>query len=497
MHSDSPELRIHTLRVVWRDTFTIAPGPDGPADFLPRALAALQKLPVARGHSEHKTYDQPETLQVLDRASRGVAGLGHPALRRVQFSDVRIANLKPSLDKLRRSPVTITDEEIMAASSEADWAWVTPMLLIHQARTCIMKYIACFESQPGFSPEEAIALIRMGPNTQLLGLPESWASLLPADGMRWGIPHLLPNGKGSLAVCGLRDLTRAVIQAHLAENLGLPATVKDLERPTGSTTVIIEKTSPLAPVAMDDFISQYAKELRGIGAMDSSYRERAGWLVQREMRENFSSDGEMALFALGNSELILFNEAAEEVMRSIQGRLRLSQYQNAVLYATAHYTTLIEWVYLQETLLRAYIAVMEELARRKEPQREDLIRALHGALEDLVQSQETITPYLIRAEFLERLGRAHQLERLSERFERRQDLLLNYYSEYHDWRETRAQDSLNIVVGGLAAFELASLLVTSLNLNPLSQPLPFAGIIFGSFGLISLLIVLVIRRARR
>jgi hypothetical protein len=120
-----------------------------------------------------------------------------------------------------------------------------------------------------------------------------------------------------------------------------------------------------------------------------------------------------------------------------------------------------------------------------------MIATMQGALSDLIQYQENITPYATRIEFLERTGAYHKLPELSERFERKQELLLNYFSEYHDYREARAAEFLNGLAAVITGASLANIVVTVLRITP-GPNAPYLTI-----NLVSIALVLAILWARQ
>ncbi|GAB4475540.1 MAG: hypothetical protein Kow00124_16650 [Anaerolineae bacterium] len=505
-------LLVQHMRVIWRDTFVFAPARPTADKSLRHLHERLAALPAFTASGQTERSAQPELLSLTERVSRGVAGIGHPDLLRVQFQPLRITDLDPMLDRLRIKPLDLTPGDVRAAAADADlraaWITVTPLLVLHRAGVAIMTYHADMRAgahlSEGFTPDEAITLVRLGISTGLLGLNAAWRSMLPPDPAAWGIGQPVDDAGGeALVVAGLRDLTQGVI----APVLGLPRKPPRRRRrqpapsipprPTGSATVVLARTLPRPGMDFDAFVDEHGPPLRGIGAMDSFYAERAPWIVARELHDNLCSDAEGAVYLLGNSELILLNEDGPAVLESIRSRLRLKDTGDALTYWVMHYVVLLEWVYIQDAILRMYIQRLDTLAANPTPQRRDLIAALQGALADMVQYQENITPYATRVEFLERARRFHKIDELAERFERKQDLLLSYISEYHDYRDARASEFLNWLAGILAGAELANLLVAAFGISPETNRTLFLGVTLGSVLLVFLIMGVILRQARR
>jgi hypothetical protein len=214
------------------------------------------------------------------------------------------------------------------------------------------------------------------------------------------------------------------------------------------------------------FVKENAIALRGIGAMDNYYRERAQWIVERELGDNLSVDNEAVVYLLGNSELVVFNEQLKGIAVATRQRLGLPDEALVSTYLYNHYQVLMEWSYFQDAILRAYITRLDALATTDRPDRGQMIATMQGALRDLVQYQENITPYATRIEFLERVRTYHKLDELSDRFERKQELLLNYFSEFHDYREARAAEFLNWLAAVITGTSLAAFVTTLLNIEP-------------------------------
>jgi hypothetical protein len=473
-------LRVREMDVIWRDTFIVedASGSSAqraPADFLEASRDRLLKLPVYVADRYARRHDTTDLMRVVERASRNVARIGYDSLTRFQFAPFDLANLQPTLSRLRCSPDALTPEDITDAGIEArkqhDWIEITPVLLLHRAGVGIMEYLASFRNDRGYTPDEAIERVRLGISPQLLALSGAWVQLVPEDSADWPIHTAVAVAPDrNLLVAGLRDISQ-IIAAYLSPHRrpSRPRALNDLGRrpvrPTGSTTVVLVETDPLSGIDLANFVSQHATTLRGIGAMDNYYTERAAWIVERELGDNLSVDTEAAVFLLGNSELILFNDQLKPVATATRERLGLRSQHLAVTYMYNHYQVLMEWTYLQDAILRAYINRLDALAATSRPRRAQMIATLQGALSDLIQYQENITAFATRVEFLERTRAYHKLDQLSERFERKQELLLNYFSEYHDYREARAAEFLNGLAAVITGASLANLLTTLLGIT--------------------------------
>lgn len=518
--SNPPTLRVKHMRVIWRDTFIVE---NAPPRFLEDSLAKLRNLPCTIADTKTEPLDkQPEMLRIVERVSKAVAVIGYPDLLRFQFAPFTITSLRPTLGRLKTSPQRLTEEQICQAALEADgaggWIGVTPMLLLHRAGVGTMEYHVALESPQGYTPEEAIDLIRLGIHADLITLPDSWRCLLPDGADDWPVEHVMEMAPDQhLLVCGLRDLSQGVLAARLGmkirpmrsmKRLRLPgrkagvnphaAPVEALPpRPTGSTSVVLVDVDPLPGSDLGAYCELYAPALRGIGAMDADWRHRAGWLVKREMGENLSTDSEMAFFLLGNSELMLFNEEVEEALAWNRKHLRLKDPGLSITYFYMHYGVLMEWVYIQEAILRAYLQRLDSLAASPTPQRRRMISTLQRALNDLIQYQENITPYSTRIEFLERAHVYRKLTQLAERFERKQEMLLDYAQEYHDYREARATEFLNWLAGILTGAALADLIITLGGISPGVSPqetAAYIGITVGSIVLVLAIMALLLRR---
>jgi hypothetical protein len=496
-------LLVRQMRVIWRDTFVVEPRQP---DFLARSRAVLTALPcyVSDTRVEPESL-QPEPLRVLERVSRSVAVIGHKDLLRFQFAPLRIVNLRPTLSRLRRPPEMLTPAEIEAAGRQADqagsWITVTPILVLHRVGVGIMEYhVSLAAPGEGFTPEEAIEQVRLGIGTHLLDLPPAWRDTLPANLNDW-LSNIPVGGHESVCrvICGLRDLSQ-VIAARLSRALtgGRPRRRRDdtlvrPARPTGSTTVVLIEVSPQPGADLDAYTAQHAQALRGIGAMDTYYRERSGWIVERDLADNLSPDSEAAFYLLGTSELILFNAGLPAVVESVCRRMHFDE-DTAITYLYAHTCTLMEWVYIQEALLRAYIQRIDALVASGTPRRHEVIAVLQGALSDLIQYQDDITPYATRIEFLEKARAYHKLDQLVERFERKQDLLLDYSSEFYDFREARATEYLNWLVGITTGAALGDLIVNLSGVSAQTMPLVYLGVMLGSIAVVLIVLGLTLRR---
>jgi len=524
--ADPPPLKVRQMRVIWRDTFVVE---NPPPHFLETSGERLQSMAsyVCDTHTERDS--QTSVMQVMERASRNVARTGYDSVLRVQFNRFQIANLHPTLKRYSRGPDRLNERQIRNAATRADhdsaWVNVLPVLLLHKSGTGIMQYHVSITSEDGFTPEEAIALVRMGISPQILNIPDTWAEVFPdhednqSGDVRakvlHGVTELLHYGEGHhITITGLRDISQHLIAAKLGRReepqkrrLAISRRAKrareveealrhvhNIERPTGSTSVMLIECDPMPADSFQEYVSVYARTLRGIGAMDAYYRERASWLIEQELFDNLSTDAEMAVYVLGNSELMLFNHQFQGILPLIQKRLGHRDDDLATIYEYMHYAVLLEWTYLQEAILRAYIQRLDRIAASGTPQRKLMVDALQGALADMVQYQENITPFANRVEFLERVGVAHKLDQLGNRFERKQQLLLTYASEWHDYQEARAANFLNFLAGILAAAELTSILAPVFGIDTGTNPGIYAAISFGTIGVVFIVLVAIMRR---
>lgn len=498
--SSEPSLLVRRMHVIWRDTFIVERPVTGSQrsrkSFLEASRDRIATLPPYVADRYFKRNDQPDPLRVIERASRNVARSGYDSLARFQFTPLKMANLQPTLARLRCSPDALSPSEVELAAEEAErldhWIDITPMLLLHRAGVGIMEYLATWHSpDKGYTPDEAIELVRLGIGTQLLCLPDEWHKLLPLNLADWTIHCVVdPSPNNHMVVAGLRDLSQ-ILSARMTGTLqsgrwGKRRTeallIKPM-RPTGSAMVVLEEVDPMPGDDFPAYVAQFAGPLRGIGAMDTYYRERASWIIERELADNLSTDRESAVYLLGNSELIVFNDQLAPLIEPSRRRLGVPTDELVVVYMFMHYQVLMEWTYLQEAVLRAYIHRLDKLAASATPRRSLMISTLQGALADLVQYQENITPFATRIEFLERARAYHKLDELAERFEHKQELLLNYASEFHDYREARATEFLNWLVGILSGAALADLIITLTGITP-DQHLPYLAITIGSILLV-------------
>ena len=492
-HHDESTLRVHEMRVLWRDTFILDEPPAGrdkrPADFLEWSKTRLRKLPIYLGDRFTRRHDQPDPLRVIERASRNVARIGYDSILRYQFKPFRMVGLQPMLSRMHTTPDTLNAAEIELTAQEADakytWIDVTPMLVLHRAGVGIMEYLATMAADgKGFTPDEAIERVRLGISTQLLDFDNNWREVIPENKEEWGIFASVPYGENRhLTIGGLRDMSQIVgsflAQSPKAKPKGKVMPIEaSPSRPTGSTTVVLVKTEPEAGRDFGAFLTEHAPALRGIGAMDTYYKERAKAVVEREFSEDLSTDSESAVFLLGNSELVLFNDELDWVVNSARERMSLPNNDLVITYLYMHYEVLMEWTYMQDAILRAYITRLDAHVAQRAPRRRQMIATLQGALSDLIQYQENITPFATRIEFLEKARAQHKLDELGDRFERKQEMLLNYASEFHDYRDARATEFLNFLVGILSGASIAELIVTLTNIQPTQTGL-YLGIYIG------------------
>jgi len=506
--TERPALRVREMRVIWRDTFIVesaTPKSGKRIDFLETSRDRLTRLPSYVCDRFTRRHDQTDLLRIIERASRNVARIGYDSLVRYQFQPFQMTDLRPTLSRLRCGPEALKPEDITDAALEARklnaWIEITPMLVLHRAGVGIMEYLASITHGDGYLVDEAIEMVRLGISTQLLALPETWARQLPQNIEDWAVHSMVSVAPDwNLVAAGLRDISQIVAGYLEQEPDGhQERAINELEelpnRPTGSATVVIVATEPMAGGEIAQFVKDNASALRGIGAMDTYFRERAGWIVERELGDNLSVDNEAAVYLLGNSELVLFNDQLPPIAAATRQRLGVPDERLVVTYLYYHYQVLMEWSYFQDAILRAYINRLDILATTEKPARAQMIATMQGALKDLVQYQENITPYATRIEFLEKVRDYHKLDELSERFEHKQELLLNYFSEYHGYREARAAEFLNLLAAIIAGTSLAAFVTTLLGVQPGANPTQTA--IYVGVNLVAVAIVLIVLWVRQ
>lgn len=498
-----PTLHVASMRVVWRNTFVVK---DAPRDFLERAAPFVRGLSCYVSDADAEFEAQSEMLRVVERVSRNVAPGGYDSLLRFDLASLRVADLRPALDRWRRGPDRLTLDHVGRAADDAHdlqaWIEITPMLVLHRAGVGMVEYHARVETPPGrpLTTDQAVGIVRLGIHVEMLAVTGQWCSLLPAEHAGWGVVHLLERGGDNfVAVTGFRDLS-TVLHAHVTAGLEPRRREPVLEipavRPTNSTSVVLLATDPPAGDDVGEFVREHSRELRGIGAMDTDWRNRAAWLVERELTDNLSTDAEIGLYLLGNSELLVFNHRLPQINEYNVRRLRLKDASLAPTYLYMHYLVLLSWIYLQDAILRTYIRRLDELAATTPPDRRATIDTLHNALADLVQYQEDITPFATRIEFMQRARAYHKLDDMAERFERKQGLLLNYSSEYHDYREARAAEFLNWLAAILAGGELGNLVVNATGMEPAQNVPLYLSVTLGSI-LVAMAVMALLRLRRR
>jgi hypothetical protein len=476
------------MTVIWRDTFIIEPLSEA---FFEEARRCLKPLPCIIADSNTSYEEQPTMLRLAEQVWGNIAPNYTADLMRFGLAPFQLADLSPTLRRKRIRPGKLTTQQVKNAVRYApQWVKVHPLLILHRAGAGMVQYMTTFDSGAGLTPEEAIEVVRLGIKPQLIALNAEWEKALPTAPVPWdGLPAPVPMEDETIVVTGLRDLSQWVLVK--AFNRG-----EKPQRPTGSSTVILSEVNPPPGEDFDAYVHSHGAELRGIGSMDRYYTERAGWLIEREMLTNLSTDSELAVYLLGKSDLFLYNERIKKVRRSLARRSYIGDEVTALLYMSLHYSVLIDWVTLQKALVTAYLHRIDALTRQTSPERGQLVDVLQGAISDLEQYQDSLSPYANRVEFVEELAEHYGVNRLMERFERKQELMLAYAQEYHDYQEVRAATFLNWLAGILAAAELSSILIPLLGITQDDEPFIYAGLALGSI-LCVFVILAILRRERR
>ncbi|NDJ54470.1 MAG: hypothetical protein GYB68_15485 [Chloroflexi bacterium] len=459
-------LEIRQMHVIWRHSFMLRALPD---DFLSLAQGWLAELPSSIAVSGANSL--PPLLSAIERASIGAANGGHQTVLRAQLQNVRLVNLPRSggRNRFTLSPQALVDVYLDEIESPT-WIEVAPVLALHRSGVGLLEFYASYHHERGQRPfrrlTHAIHYVRSGIYRQVLLMPEGWVKLMQDH------QPTRVGGDDYAQVGELLDLSYSVLydlqaKTHAGLSRAQAKNVLPIDKPiTRSATVILAETAPMAGDRFEPFVMEFGAQLRGVGAMDLHYEERAFWLIDEELSHNLSIDSELALFLLGNSELLLFNEQILDLRPGWQRRGS----EPDVLAAYVRYVILIQWVYIQKTIAQLYLARLDELAGQRPPRRQQVIQVLQGALGDLVHYQDDITGFATNIRFLEEMRAHHNLPDFEDRIEAKQSLLLNYTSENHDFREAQAAEILNWLVGILAGVELADIVAQGVGLSPDIQP---------------------------
>jgi hypothetical protein len=362
-----------------------------------------------------------------------------------------------------------TDSEAVKDFQNGEKLKMEIFCALHTSGSLIFNFHTRFQSQEGFLIEEAIENVRLNLRTVMVSIPENFKKYLTLEKnqeyLRW-----VHQEQDSYVICSLKTYTSDVLYPLFRKVLESFALEEPRSRRCFSSTLTqIYRTNPPCE-SIENFVApqQFGKEILGLGTLDRAFHERSPSLVEEALSQNLSSDEELGVFTFGLSDLLLFDDQFEEVTALTQKKKQLSDFYHAVLYNTTHYTSLLEWVYLEKTIIDRYNRLLSQAISDETTTPEKMLSLQKQSMNDLIGYKAGITPFPSREEFLEKARNAHRIPELQEKLEKKRDLATDYIIQEYTLRTNRSIQLVNLMVAGTAVFGFVEVLL-SIRQLPLEQ----------------------------
>ena len=360
-------------------------------------------------------------------------------------------------------------------------------LSLHRSGVLQVNIHIRFEKEEGYGVKEAIELVRLNLRTLAIEIPQKLCQkkefFKSQEHLRW-----IQKDNRTFLVGSLKDLSTELLRPLLCKYLEKKARLHPVRdhRCIASTLVQIYKTSPVCE-SIEKFIEigNYGKEIRGLGSLDRSYEARTEAVVEQSF-SNLSVDEEVGVFTFGLSDLMIFDTHFNQVVEEMYKEKAFKNSYCAVLYNSAHYSCLLEWVYLEKYLIDLYSRLLSQSIARENTTPEQMLLIQKQSMNDLIAYQSGITPYPSREEFLEKARVAHRIPEMQEKLEKKRDLATDYVIQEYTLRTNKSIQLINIFISATAAFGLMQVILT---IEQIGSAKSFWGLITAILFLITLMIL--------
>jgi hypothetical protein len=289
------------------------------------------------------------------------------------------------------------------------------------------------------------------------------AQCLSEDGKKC-IKQISEKDNQVLLVSNLKNFGSYLLREYIRKKINASFLGKDfgevrMDKCTSTTLIEIYKTNPPCDSAEFLKIEKYGRELRGVGSMDQAYQNRADHLVMSTFESNFSDDEEMSLYLMGLSDFLIYNKKLEEVLPEEKRRLQTSSDYLATKYISYHYESLLDWVYVEQTLIRMYDLLLSRSMARESIRPEEMLSLQKNSMQDLIEYSDGITPFTTRADILEKARVMYRIPEDQEKLEKKRDMVTEYVMQEYSLRTNKGIQILNLIISATITFELMQLIL--------------------------------------
>lgn len=394
------------------------------------------------------TVPDTEYASVINQVSQTVCSLSKKDIVRFEFPAIEMMEI--------RRVAYLTDEEIIEKFDKGPHQKVHIHAAFHRTGNLVANMHLRFAAEEGIGIKKAIEHVRTNLRTLAIKIPESFNSHFDFEKTKERIRFVHTNQENYL-IGSLKDFTSDVLRPIM---ICLLKNKLELDEPRSfrclsSTLTQIYKTSPVCE-SIDDFVSanKFGNEMFGIGTMDRSFHERTKSLVQEAFSQNLSNDEELGVFTFGLSDLMIFDKEFDDIVRMTSKKKQFKDPYASVLYNTTHYSSLLEWVYLEKCIIERYNQLLSHAISNENTTPEKMLSLQKQSMHDLIVYKAGITPYPSREEFLEKARVAHRIPEFQEKLEKKRDLATDYIIQEYTLRTNKSIQLVNIFVAGTATFGL-------------------------------------------
>ncbi len=372
----------------------------------------------------------------------------------------------PEIQMLQRSRILYENEDTIIqafAKGPCYTAQVYPSL--HRSGALITNLHIRFQSEAGYSIEDAIELARLNLRTLAIKIPEKLCK-----GFQWDtkLEHIrwIQRPEGTFLIGNLKDFTSELLRPLFINALSKTIELNPLRdhRCISSTLVQVYKTNPPCD-SIREFtdVKNFGKAIRGLGCLDRNYETRSDDIVAESFSHDLASDEEVAVYTFGLSDLMLLDTSFEQTVDETFKSKKMKDRYAAVLYNTCHYSSLLEWVYLEKYLIDLYSVLLSREIAGENTTPEKMLALEKQTMHDLIAYRSGITPYPSREEFLEKARQAHRIPELQEKLEKKRDLATDYVIQEYTLRTNKSIQLVNIFISATAAFGLMEVVLSISN----------------------------------
>lgn len=162
---------------------------------------------------------------------------------------------------------------------------------------------------------------------------------------------------------------------------------------------------------------------------------------------------------MGLSDFLLYDNKTEKLVPEERKRLKLNSDYLVMKYISYHYECLMDWVYMEQYLIRMYDMLLSRSMARENILPRKMLELQKNSMRDLIEYNEGITPFATRGDILEQARFMYRIPEEQERLEKKRDMVTEYVMQEYSLRTNRGIQVLNMIVSATIAFELMQMII--------------------------------------